>query len=179
MRAQKKLLGKMANKNVAKMFIDDTSAALLDDVNRFIKTNASSKKESDKIVKYIIKLVVKMSILEKNKAFDVNDLKRIEIFKQQFASLTKTLISFHTVAYSYDRQFLVSSLNKCRDLLNLVISKHLSSKSLSRSEQVFTFFLQPEILDRLFSSTDENAIDLRTRIIDSIEKLIEQHEKEK
>lgn len=59
MRAQKKLLGRMATKNVAKMFIDDISARILDNLHRFLKMNCASKKEAEKVVKNMIKVNTK------------------------------------------------------------------------------------------------------------------------
>lgn len=41
LRAQKKILSRMANKNVAKMFIDDTTASLLDNLYRMAKQYVS------------------------------------------------------------------------------------------------------------------------------------------
>lgn len=41
LRAQKKILSHMATKNIAKVFIDDTSASLLDNVYRLAKCYVS------------------------------------------------------------------------------------------------------------------------------------------
>lgn len=41
LRAQKKILSRMASKNVAKVFIDDTSASLLDNVYKLAKAYVS------------------------------------------------------------------------------------------------------------------------------------------
>jgi hypothetical protein len=42
LRAQKKILSRMANKSVAKVFIDDTTASLLDNVYKLAKAYVSS-----------------------------------------------------------------------------------------------------------------------------------------
>jgi hypothetical protein len=41
LRAQKKILSRMANKNVAKVFIDDTTSSLLDNVYKLAKAYVS------------------------------------------------------------------------------------------------------------------------------------------
>lgn len=41
LRAQKKILGRMANKNVAKVFIDETTGSLLDNVYKLAKAYVS------------------------------------------------------------------------------------------------------------------------------------------
>lgn len=56
MRMQRKLLGKMSNKGMAKMFIDDISANLLDNIYKFAKMNTDTKKEAEKVMKNIIKV---------------------------------------------------------------------------------------------------------------------------
>jgi Domain of unknown function (DUF758) len=59
LRAQKKILSRMASKNVAKVFIDETTSSLLDNVYRLTKLQLGSKKEAEKLVKNIIKIVIK------------------------------------------------------------------------------------------------------------------------
>ncbi len=56
LRIQKKLLGRMAKKNVAKIFIDDISAQLLDNLHKLAKYNSNNKKDAEKVVKHIIKV---------------------------------------------------------------------------------------------------------------------------
>jgi hypothetical protein len=46
----------MAKKNVAKMFIDDISAQLLDNLHKLAKYNCNNKKDAEKVVKHIIKV---------------------------------------------------------------------------------------------------------------------------
>jgi len=43
LRAQKKILSRMANKSIAKVFIDDTTASLLDNVYKLAKAYVSSQ----------------------------------------------------------------------------------------------------------------------------------------
>jgi hypothetical protein len=170
LRAQKKLLGKM-NKNLAMLLIDDVSANILDNFHRFAKAN-SSKKDAEKIVKNIIKITVKMGVLDKNEQFSDDDFKKIDVFKDQFKSLTLTLISFHEVAFSYERDFLIRLLNKCRDSLKAIVLKHLSAKSLVRIDSIFDFFTQQVVLDSFFSH-EEEAVLFRTNVIDDISRLVE------
>lgn len=55
-RAQKKLLSRMANKSIAKVFIDDTTGSLLDNLYRLGRAQTGNKKEAEKVVKNIIKV---------------------------------------------------------------------------------------------------------------------------
>lgn len=63
LRAQKKLLGKMSSKKIAKAFIDDTTGKVLDNTYRILKEHRGNKKEAEKVMKYIIKIVVKVVCL--------------------------------------------------------------------------------------------------------------------
>lgn len=60
LRAQKKLLGKMSSKKIVKAFIDDTTGRVLDNTYRILKECKSNKKDAEKTMKYIIKIVVKV-----------------------------------------------------------------------------------------------------------------------
>ena len=64
LRAQKKILSRMASKNIAKVFIDETTASLLDNVYRLTKQQHGSKKDAEKLVKNIIKIVIKIGNLK-------------------------------------------------------------------------------------------------------------------
>ena len=63
LRAQKKLLGKMSSKKIAKAFIDDTTGKVLDNTYRILKEQKTNKKEAEKVMKYIIKTVVKVTLV--------------------------------------------------------------------------------------------------------------------
>ena len=51
LRAQKKILGKMASKNVAKAFVDDTTGELLDQLYKLAKLETGNKKEERLLLK--------------------------------------------------------------------------------------------------------------------------------
>ncbi|KAL1421869.1 hypothetical protein MTO96_022584 [Rhipicephalus appendiculatus] len=72
---QKKLLGRVSSKSVAKAFIDDTSASLLDNLYKLVKSVTGSKKDAEKVTKNIIKIVVKVGILHRNNQFSAEEMK--------------------------------------------------------------------------------------------------------
>ena len=51
----------MSSKKIAMNFIDETTGRLLDDTYKLLKQYKNGKKEADKLLKYIIKSVVKVS----------------------------------------------------------------------------------------------------------------------
>lgn len=118
LRAQKKILSRMATKNIVKTFIDGTTASLLDNVYRLAKLHVreskqicshsegtrwqfvsrlltlfsfiqmsvqcGNKKEAEKLVKNIIKIVIKIGVLHRNNQFNAEETKAAERFQQKF-----------------------------------------------------------------------------------------------
>ncbi|XP_067127725.1 LOW QUALITY PROTEIN: tumor necrosis factor alpha-induced protein 8-like protein [Centruroides vittatus] len=171
--AQKKLLSRMASKNVAKVFIDDVSGNLLDNVYRLVKNQSGNKKEAEKVVKNIIKIVVKIGVLHRNGQFNSEEIKTAERFKQKFHSTAMAIISFYEVDFSFDKNFLTQSLNNCRSLLKELVVRHLTEKSLNRIDHVFNFFTNPNVLDDVFS-LDSNHKELLGKIVADMHKLLEE-----
>lgn len=152
LRAQKKLLGKMSSKKIAKVFIDDTTARVLDNAYRILKDYMPAKKDADKILKYVIKTVVKIGILYRNDQFNADELKIAESFKQKFHSVAMTVVSFYTVDFTYDKNFLSHSVEECRELLQQLVKRHLQDKSKSRIDIIFETFNDPTLMDIIFTS---------------------------
>ena len=174
LRAQKKLLGKMSSKKIAKVFIDDTTARVLDNAHKVLKDYMPSKKEADKILKYAIKTVVKIGILYRNDQFNSDELKIAESFKQKFHSVAMTVVSFYTVDFTYDKAFLAQSVEECRLLLKQLISRHLSDKTKGRVDTVFQAFNDPNLMDTIFNSPDGKYKDYMDKIIADMNSLMDE-----
>jgi hypothetical protein len=136
LRAQKKLLGKMSSKKIAKAFIDDTTGRVLDN--------------ADKILKYVIKTVVKIGILYRNDQFNTDELKIAEQFKQKFHLVAMTVVSFYTVDFTYDKNYMSQLVEECRQLLQQLIARHLTNKSKSRVDIIFETFNDTALMDIIF-----------------------------
>ncbi|ESP03590.1 hypothetical protein LOTGIDRAFT_180080 [Lottia gigantea] len=173
LRAQKKLLGKMSGKKIAKVFIDDTTGRILDNTHKIIKEFSDTKKESEKILKYLIKTVVKIGILYKNDQFNGDELKMVENFKQKFHSLAMTVVSFHEVDFTYDRNYLRKSLEECKAILQTLVARHLTDKSKGRIDLVFDFFAQADLLDAVFQS-DNKYKDTMDLIVKDLNKMMDE-----
>nr|CAG4644399.1 EOG090X0GLS [Lepidurus arcticus] len=172
LKAQKKFLSRVSTKGVAKVFIDETSANLLDNVYRLCKAYAQNRKESEKVVKNIIKIVVKVGILAKNDQFSPEDLKIADQFRSKFHTTAMTVISFHEVDFSYDQKFILQLVTDCRSLLKQLVQRHLTDKSLGRIDLVFSFFGQPAFLDAIFKRPSEHH-ELMCRIVQDMHTLLD------
>ncbi|GAB6018733.1 hypothetical protein CHUAL_000408 [Chamberlinius hualienensis] len=173
LRTQKKILSRMATKSIAKAFIDDTTGQLLDDLHSMARHLSGHKKDADKVIKNIIKIVIKIGILSRNDQFTNDELILAEKFKRKFHSLAMTIISFFEVDFSYDRNFLNQSLNECCAMLKQLVGNHLTDKSLSRIDHVFSFFSDPEHLDMVFKKEGEHRASLG-RIVEDMHKLMDE-----
>ncbi|CAG9773076.1 unnamed protein product [Ceutorhynchus assimilis] len=172
LRAQKKILSRMAGKNIAKVFIDDVTASLLDNLYRLAKQYSSNKKEAEKLIKNIIKVVIKLGVLHRNNLLSEEDMKLAEKFKNKFRMAGMTIISFYEVDYSYDRNYLVHILDECQTILQSIICRHLTEKSINRVESVFSFFGNPTFLDNIFRSNSDHR-ELLGRVVNDLNKAIE------
>ncbi|XP_024086401.1 tumor necrosis factor alpha-induced protein 8-like protein isoform X1 [Cimex lectularius] len=173
LRAQKKILSRMANKNVAKMFIDDTTASLLDNLYRMAKQYTDNKKESEKLIKNIIKVVIKIGVLYRNGQFNNEEIRIAEKFKHKFHSAAMAVISFHEVEFSYDRPYLLNALNESHSCLRKVVSRHLTDKSLQRIDSVFGFFDNPQFLDAVFKPSSDYK-EVLGRLVSDINKAMDE-----
>jgi len=106
-----------SNKNVAKGLIDSTSAALLDELYRLVKIYVSlshnqictyfffntnhfqtkNKKEAEKVVKNIIKISVKIGMLERSDKFNAEEKSSLVNTQRNLRTIAMTLISFYQV----------------------------------------------------------------------------------
>lgn len=173
LRAQKKLLGKMSSKKIAKVFIDDTTARVLDNAFRILKDYMPAKKDADKVLKYLIKIVVKVGILYRNDQFNADELKVAESFKQKFHSVAMTVVSFYTVDFTYDKNFLSHSVEECRELLQQLIKRHLTDKTKSRVDIIFETFNDPTLMDIIFQP-DGKYKDNMDKITADMNKLMDE-----
>lgn len=163
----------MATKKVAKAFIDDTTGDLLDQLYQLVKKDSGSKKIAEKIMKDLIKIVVKISVLFRNNQFNQNEIALAEKFRRTFKQSAMTLISFYEVDFSFDKGFLCNSLQDCRKLLHQLIERHLTTKSHGRVDHVFGYFIEGDMLERVFEP-DSQLRPLLTNIVANLNKLMEE-----
>ncbi|XP_003723829.1 tumor necrosis factor alpha-induced protein 8 [Strongylocentrotus purpuratus] len=173
LRVQKKMLGKMTSKKIAKVFIDDTMGELLDNVYKLCKEYKQNKKEADKLIKNIIKITVKIGILYRNEQFNAEEIKIAEAFRRKFRTMIMTFVSFCEVDYTFDKNFMVGALNDCSLLLTQLVVRHLTDKSQGRIDYVFGFFQDGAFMDSLFDPNSPLKPNLSVIVV-GLNKLLEE-----
>lgn len=171
--AQKKILGKMVSKSIATTLIDDTSSEVLDELYRVTKEYTQNKKEAEKIIKNLIKTVIKLAILYRNNQFNQDELALMEKFKKKVHQLAMTVVSFHQVDYTFDRNVLSRLLNECREMLHQIIQRHLTAKSHGRINNVFDHFSDCDFLAALYNPFGNFKPHLQ-KLCDGINKMLDE-----
>ncbi|KAK2492033.1 hypothetical protein MC885_003756 [Smutsia gigantea] len=171
--AQKKILGKMVSKSIATTLIDDTSSEVLDELYRVTKEYTQNKKEAEKIIKNLIKTVIKLAILYRNNQFNQDELALMEKFKKKVHQLAMTVVSFHQVDYTFDRNVLSRLLNECREMLHQIIQRHLTAKSHGRVNNVFDHFSDCDFLAALYNPFGNFKPHLQ-KLCDGINKMLDE-----
>ncbi|CAH2292839.1 tumor necrosis factor alpha-induced 8 1 [Pelobates cultripes] len=154
LQAQKKLLSKMATKSVVSAFLDDTGSAILDDLYKALKEHRHSRKEAHKVIKNLIKIVVKVSVLHRNAQFSADERLVLQNLRKKVRMLAMTAISFCQIDFTFDRRVLSNLLTECQDLLLHAVHHHLTTKSHARINHVFGQLADPNFLTALYSSAE-------------------------
>lgn len=175
LRAQKKILSRMASKSIAKVFIDETTSSLLDNVYRLTKQQFGSKKEAEKLVKNIIKIVIKLAILQKNDVFSEDETKKTNTFYQKFLKLQMSIISFFEVDFSFDLVYLQKLITEVHHLLKEIVKNHLTDKNLNKIDEIFYSFNNPQFLESVFKA-DSPHREVMEKIVADLNKVMEQSE---
>ncbi|KAM5330557.1 tumor necrosis factor alpha-induced protein 8 isoform 1-T2 [Glossophaga mutica] len=171
--AQKKILGKMVSKSIATTLIDDTSSEVLDELYRVTREYTQNKKEAEKIIKNLIKTVIKLAILYRNNQFNQDELALMEKFKKKVHQLAMTVVSFHQVDYTFDRNVLSRLLNECREMLHQIIQRHLTAKSHGRINNVFDHFSDCDFLAALYNPFGNFKPHLQ-KLCDGVNKMLDE-----
>ncbi|XP_051978188.1 tumor necrosis factor alpha-induced protein 8-like protein 1 isoform X2 [Xyrauchen texanus] len=172
LQAQKKLMSKMATKTVANLFIDDTSTEVLDELYRVTKEYTHNRKEAQKIIKNLIKMVVKLGVLYRNGQFNNEELALVERFRKKVHTLAMTAVSFYQIEFTFDRHVMSDLLNDCRELLHQAINRHLTAKSHSRINHVFNHFSDCDFLAALYAPSGVYRTHLQ-KICEGVNKMLD------
>ncbi|XP_049732429.1 tumor necrosis factor alpha-induced protein 8-like protein 1 isoform X2 [Elephas maximus indicus] len=173
LQAQKKLVSKMASKAVVAVLIDDTSSEVLDELYRATKEFTRSRKEAQKVVKNLVKVVLKLGVLLRGGQLGSEELALLQRLRRRARSLAMTAVSFHQVDFTFDRRVLAAALLECRDLLHQAVGPHLTAKSHGRINHVFSHFADCDFLAALYGPAEPYRSHLG-RICEGLGKMLDE-----
>jgi hypothetical protein len=134
---------------------------------------SQNKKEAEKLIKNIIKIVIKVGVLYRNGQFSPEELKNADKFKGKLHSAAMAVMSFYEVEFSYDMFYLLSALQDAQVALREVVASHLTEKSVSRIDSVFKFFAEPAFLDAVFKTGSEHR-EILGRLVADMNKVMDE-----
>ena len=111
---------------------------------------SKNKKESEKTTRNIIKIAIKIIMLQRGEKFSPEERSSLFKIQKTLRTVAMTLISFYQVDHTYDRNFVIKYLSDLEGLLKALISNHLTDKSVGRVEQIFSVMKTPEFLDSVY-----------------------------
>ncbi|KAL6730581.1 hypothetical protein Aduo_001544 [Ancylostoma duodenale] len=170
-KAQKKIASKLSTRKTTKLFLNEAVVRVFDGFYNILRTYYN-KKDSEKVVKNIIKLAVKMTLLSRNDMLSEADVVRLMKVQKQLHSLTLTIISFVQVRYSFERSHLIDLLKNMQGSLAPLVSLKLSDKSTRRLEHIIIHLTKVEFLDSLFKVDGPHAKVL-AEFVNGLENLID------
>ena len=173
LKVQKKFLSTMASTSLTKLVIDDKTGDILDEFHNIRKQQTGNKKDAEKLLKNIVKVMVKVAVLEKNNRFSDADKKLADKLQQVTKMAGMTIISFYEVDFTFDKYVLSKQINEGRTLLQQIIATHLSEKSKSRVNSVFDVLGDPDFLEELFDPNSKYRPSLKI-IANRISELIKE-----
>ncbi|XP_067928591.1 tumor necrosis factor alpha-induced protein 8-like protein isoform X1 [Watersipora subatra] len=172
LRIQKKLASSMSSKSVAKVFIDDQTGQLLDNVYLLVKEYSGDKKEAERITKYLIKVTIKIAILMRNDQFNNEELDLIVDFKKKFKTLVMTVTSFVEVDFTFDKHFLSKSFAESSNMIQRLIARHSKEKTKNKVLHVFQLLGNTDFLEKVFTP-DSKYSPIMSKIAKQLDDLME------
>jgi len=163
-----------SNQRVVKSLIDDTSGNLLDNLYLLLYNFSKNKKESEKTTKNIIKISVKIGMLQRGEKFSSEEKNGLIQVQKTLRTVAMTLISFYQVDHTFDRNFVIKYLGELETLLKNLISSHLTDKSVGRVEQIFGVVKTAEFLDSIYVPNKNQAMrDIMAKVVQDLNSCIE------
>uniref|UniRef100_A0A1B0CF81 Uncharacterized protein n=1 Tax=Lutzomyia longipalpis TaxID=7200 RepID=A0A1B0CF81_LUTLO len=111
----------------------------------------SDKKQAEKLVKNIIKIVIKIGVLIRNDEFNDAELQTAEKFRKKFQK----------------------ALAECQYLLKSIIKRHLTEKSIARVDEIFKFFRDDKLLEMAFRPNSPYS-DVMANLVSDLNKSLDE-----
>ena len=147
---QKKILTKMASKQLSALLIDEKTSEMLDDLHKILKEHFKCRKRADRTRKHLMKIMIKIGVLHKNQQFDAEEIDVARRLQKKTRRAALTVVSFREVEHSHDVTYLGELLREMRECLLKLAERHLKGKTKSRIDEVFDVLGDATFLGELF-----------------------------
>ncbi|PAA75520.1 hypothetical protein BOX15_Mlig004618g1 [Macrostomum lignano] len=172
LRAQKKLIGKLANQKAVKIFIDATSARAFDSIYRIVKLHTGSRSRAQKTMKHIVKLNMKVAVLYTHDILSESEKALADQFRDRFNDLATDLVLMQRGRRQLDKEKLAKQFRDCEAIALRMVRRHLSEKSLTSIRTCSDLFTEPRFLQALFDPSSPLAPHM-TSLCQDVQELLD------
>ena len=83
-----------------------------------------------------MKIALKIGLLYRHKQFSAEEMALGNSVRKKFKSTVLTMLSFHDVDFTFDKDWLSKAFTELKDMIQQQIRKHLSKNSEQRAQGV-------------------------------------------
>jgi hypothetical protein len=158
LRFQKNIASKLSTRTVAKTLIDERTSRLLDNLHDLVKIYTNDKKQAHKFLNNIIKIVVKIEILIKNKQFTPKDKENYKLLSSQMHLFAQDgLLAYQKPATSLNVTHLHNLLIDAQKTVQAIVLNHLTEKSKTRIDSLFALCASENFLKDVYTQSKYEA----------------------
>lgn len=168
---QKKFATKLASTGaIRNRLIDEESEKLFKTIHAIYKMYYNDKKQSEKLMKDTVKIIVKLGVLERAGKLDKSTSSRAN---QILKNVVMTLISFSEVEFSFDKNLADKKMGELKSILHdLLKSGKVKEKTHGRLDNIFSVLGNADFLYEFYVN-DAKYKDLQTRLTEHLNYTIE------
>lgn len=168
---QKKFAQKLAtNAVIRNSLVDDSITEIFNLINKIIRLYLNDKKKSEKVMKDIIKIIVKLGVLQHNNRLDQ---KLVGLANSKLRHAVLTMISFHEVEFTFDKKLAVMKMTTVKETISsLLTNGQVKEKTHARLANVMQTLGDPDFLHALYHNSKFS--DLKAKLADLLNKAVDQ-----
>jgi len=154
---QKKFASKLAtNATIRNRLIDDETSALFKAFHNIFKMYyGGDKKKAEKMMRDVIKIVVKLGVLQRADRLDKNLLAETS---KKIRMVVMTFISFHEVEFSFDSTLATDKMKGLTQMLHALLSSaKVKDKTHGRVDNIATVVCSSEFLQEFYTTGSKFA----------------------
>ena len=153
LRFQKKIASKLSNKTIAKTIIDERTGRVMENIQELIRLYSEDKKFAHKFLNKVIKIVVKIEILIKNKQFNAKEKENHALLVKQFHLYVNTAMSMHNKTGPLDPNHLHNQLVDCQKTIQAIVARHLTDKSKKTIDFCFDYLSNERFFQQIYTQS--------------------------
>lgn len=104
----------------------------------------------------MLNVFLQVGLLQRNQQLHASDDAKLAEIRTALRAVAMSVVSFYELEFSFDKLYLIKSLERCRTAIHALIKPHLTDKSQDRCDQVFDFLTHSVFLDSVFRQDSEH-----------------------